>query len=163
LCPFHKEKTPSFNVSPEHNWFHCFGCGQKGGVIDYVMELEGLTFPEAVRALAERFNIEVKTTGSSADEERDRRQRRDRDELYAVSKAVAVFFESMLPRHPLRRIAHEELARRGLSLGKSEAVDEALSSFRIGYAPYGWDALASYLRQQGLRVRDAERLGLVVP
>ncbi len=162
LCPFHKEKTPSFNVSPEHNWFHCFGCGQKGGVIDYLMELEGLPFPEAIRTLAERFGVEVQTTGSAADDERDRRRRRDRDDLYATSKAVAIYFESMLEQHALRQLAHDELARRGLSLGSSEVVDEALRSFHIGYAPYGWDGLASYLVKHGLNTSDAERLGLVV-
>lgn len=163
LCPFHKEKSPSFSVSPERNWFHCFGCGKHGGALDYIMELEGLPFPEAVRSLAERFGVEVKTTGTPAEEERDRRRRHERDDLYGVSKAVAVYYEQMLERHPLRQIAHDELERRGLVLGKSEQVDAALRSFHIGYAPYGWDGLSRYLHEQGVSVTDAERLGLIAP
>src|SRR5262249_17924697 len=67
LCPFHKEKTPSFNVNPERGLFYCFGCKEKGSVFDFLMKVEGLTFPEAARRLAERSGIEIEETATDAE------------------------------------------------------------------------------------------------
>ncbi|HHH10602.1 MAG TPA: toprim domain-containing protein [Sorangium sp.] len=163
LCPFHKEKTPSFSVNQERGLFYCFGCHESGSVIDYVMRLEGYTFPEAIRALAERFSIEVVETGSAQEHQRAQRRRRDRDELYAVNNLAAVYFEQQLAAggHPLAELAHAELARRGLALGQNEVCDEALRAFRIGYAPYGWDGFTNYLRAQGQSPKLAHKLGLI--
>jgi DNA primase len=161
LCPFHKEKSPSFSVNPERGFFHCFGCGKHGGAIDYLMEVEGMPFPDAVRALAERFGVEVKTTGSRAEEEREARGRREREDLYAVMNVAAVFYEGELAKNPLRRVPLAELERRGLRPGSDAVVDQALASFRMGYAPYRWDALAGYLAKQGVAPEAAERVGLI--
>lgn len=173
LCPFHKEKTPSFHVNPERGFFHCFGCKESGSVLDFVMKQDGLTFPEAVRALADRVGIEIREERVvRSDEERKRRQRED---LYAVNQVAATFYEKMLREHPQRSLAISELARRGLvpSWARADGDDPAwadaaqtdatLSAFRVGYAPPGWDGLASYLRVNGIAPSAAEALGLLVP
>jgi DNA primase len=173
LCPFHKEKTPSFHVSPERGFFHCFGCKETGTAIDFVMKLEGRSFPEAVRALAERAGVEIVDTFTDAERLEAQAKRQEKEDLYAVNHQAATFFEHQLrggpasPPHALARYAREELARRGLPLdGGGDPlgpIADALQAFRIGYAPHGWDALASFLRRQGISPLAAERVGLLVP
>ncbi|WP_437555131.1 DNA primase [Sorangium sp. So ce367] len=173
LCPFHKEKTPSFHVSPNRGFYHCFGCKETGSAIDFVMKLEGRTFAEAVRALAERAGIEVAESLTEAERREAQAARRSKDDLYAVNHLAATFFEHSLrggpggAPHPLARHAHEELERRGLPLrdgdGATDPIADALQAFRIGYAPFGWDGLSTYLRQQGVSPVLAERVGLLVP
>lgn len=173
LCPFHKEKTPSFHVSPERGFFHCFGCKKTGSAIDFLMEQEGQSFTEAVRTLAARAGIEVHENATDADKREADAKRREKEDLYAVNHLAATFFEHSLrggpgrPPHPLAHYAQEELARRGLSLPvEGDALNpiaDTLQAFRIGYAPYGWDNLTTYLKQQGKRPTDAERVGLLVP
>lgn len=162
LCPFHKEKTPSFHVSPDRGFFHCFGCKESGSVIDFVMKHEGATFPEAVRSLAERFNIQVEEDNSPAAAEAER-AKRQKDELYAAMQVAATWYERQLREHEHKDHALAELARRGLAFGKDATMDEALVAFRMGYAPSGWDGLAVYLRQQGVSPIAAETVGLLVP
>ncbi len=162
LCPFHKEKTPSFNVNEERNFYHCFGCGASGDAIRFVQETEGLTFIEAIRELAQSLNIDiVETTDSSAQEQRQHAQARERREaLYALNQAAAEYFVAMLETHELAHHARTELERRGLELSHSD-VRDALTSFHVGYAPHGWDGLAVALRRGGHSVKAAEELGLL--
>jgi DNA primase len=164
-CPFHKEKTPSFSVSRENGLFHCFGCKESGTAIDFVMKTDGLSFPEAVRALAERAGIAVVEEGGRRDATVEERRRREKEELYAVAQMAAVFFEAQLAEggHALRHLALAELDKRGLLPGRDAAVDAALAAFRVGYAPYGWDGLAKYFEKQGASPAAAEALGLCVP
>jgi DNA primase len=163
LCPFHKEKTPSFHVNPDRGFFHCFGCKEAGSAIDFLIKHEGYTFPEAVRALAERAGITVEETRQDTAFTESDRQKKAREELYAVNALAATFFEDQLRRHEHRSYALEELAKRGLEPGKDAKVDDALKAFRIGYAPPGWDGLASFLRAQGASPTAAETVGLLVP
>lgn len=165
LCPFHKEKTPSFNVNRERGFFHCFGCGESGDAIGYLMKLEGMSFPESVRALAERYGVPIEEDASPAQREASEKKRREKAELYEVINLAAHFFEQQLAEggHPLRELALAELDKRGLPYGGSdERTNQALASFRIGYAPYAWDGLARYFDKQGVSASLAERLGLVV-
>src|SRR5262249_20374118 len=162
LCPFHKEKTPSFHVNPDRGFFHCFGCKEAGSVIDFVMKLEGATFPEAVRSLAERAGITVEEDRGPERSEQER-AKRQKDELYSANQLAAHFFEEQLRKHPLRQYALDELARRGLVPGKDAAVDEVLQAFRIGYAPPGWDGLTAYFRSQGVSPIAGETVGVLVP
>ena len=164
LCPFHKEKTPSFHVNPDRGFFHCFGCKEAGSAIDFLIKHEGYTFPEAVRALAERAGIEVQESrGHDAPLSESDRQKKAREELYGVNALAATYFEDQLRRHDHRSYALEELAKRGLEIGKDKKVDEVLQAFRIGYAPSGWDGLATFFRQQGVSPTAAETVGLLVP
>jgi DNA primase len=164
LCPFHKEKTGSFNVNPDRGFFHCFGCKESGSVIDFVMKHDGYTFPEAVKMLAERAGITFEETRLD-DAERDAQAiaKKKKDDLYGVSALAATYFEAMLREHPDRQYALDELGRRGLLPGTNAKVDDALQAFRIGYAPAGWDGLATFLRAQSASPIGAESVGLLVP
>lgn len=163
LCPFHKEKSPSFHVNPDRGFFHCFGCKESGSAIDFLMKHEGYTFPEAVRALAERAGITVEEERGTPQSTEADRQRKAREDLYAVNALAATFFEQELRKHEHREYALEELARRGLVPGKDPKVDEVLQAFRIGYAPPQWDGLTSFLKAQGVSPVAAETVGLLVP
>lgn len=163
LCPFHKEKSPSFHVNPDRGFFHCFGCKESGSAIDFLMKHEGYTFPEAVRALAERAGIPVEEERGSVQATEADRQRKAREDLYAVNALAATFFEQELRKHDTREYALEELARRGLVPGNDPKIDEVLTAFRIGYAPPQWDGLTAFLKAQGVSPVAAETVGLLVP
>ncbi len=157
LCPFHKEKTPSFHVNPDRGFFHCFGCQESGSAIDFLMKHDGLTFPEAVRALADRCGIEVaedlKRDSSEAD-----RHKKHKDDLFAVLSIAATFYEKQLHEHADRAYAIEELEKRAL-----DPTHDVIQQFRIGYAPGSWDSFAQHLKAQGLSPSLAEEVGLLVP
>ncbi|HVY49883.1 MAG TPA: DNA primase [Minicystis sp.] len=175
LCPFHKEKTPSFHVNPERGIFHCFGCKESGSAVDFVMKTEGHTFPEAIRLLADRAGVVVEDNATDAEQREAAAARRAKEDLYAVNHLAATFFEQCLhggaavKAHPLAHHAHAELARRGLVAPRTaggagvDPIADALQAFRVGYAPPGWDGLASFLKQQGVSPVTAERAGLLVP
>lgn len=168
LCPFHKEKTPSFHVNPERGIYHCFGCKESGSAIDFLMKIEGMTFTEAVRALAERSGVEIIDTATEAERREAVAARRARDDLYAVNHLAATFFEQSMrgmSAHPLASYALQELHRRGLDPGPNAAgsIADALQAFRVGYAPPAWDGLASFLKRQGVSPAAAEKVGLLVP
>ncbi len=162
LCPFHKEKSPSFHVNRDRGFFHCFGCKESGSAIDFVMRVEGATFPEAIRSLAERFGIPVEEDRGGPRTEDDAKKKQ-REDLFAANALAAQFFEEQLRVHPDREYAAEELERRGLRPGQSAQVDDTLQAFRIGYAPHGWDNLAAYFRAQGMSPIVGESAGLLVP
>jgi DNA primase len=125
LCPFHNEKTPSFSVHATRQFFHCFGCGASGDVFSFVQKLENITFPEAVRAVAQKFGIPLpKTTFSSPAEAQEARLR---TVLMEVHERACDFFREQL-RRPEGARAREYLAGRGLN-------DEMIARFRIGFAP----------------------------
>lgn len=154
LCPFHNEKSPSFNVRRDRQFFHCFGCKESGDALAFLMRLEGLTFPQAARALAERAGIELQEQSSGEDETK-RRERARIERLCAVMEAATSFYVEQRTRHPLSRFALDELGRRAI---ETKTAD----TFRLGYAPHGWDALTSHLSQKGHALADAELLGLCV-
>lgn len=164
LCPFHKEKTPSFHVNPERGFYHCFGCGVSGDAIRFVQETEGVSFIEAVRNLAERFGVPIVETGNEMERRQQHELRRRQQELYDVSNAAAAFFERMLREHPLCASAEAELAKRGLVPDSpTGTIANALQAFRVGYAPFGWDELTNHLRNIGMSHAAAESVGLIVP
>lgn len=161
LCPFHREKTPSFHVNEDRGRYHCFGCQVSGDVFRFVQEIEGLSFIEAVRALGERTGVEV-VDDLSQEERRQRAAARRREQGYFdVNAAAANYFEQMLVEHPLKEFAHAELGRRGLNFEGPH--QETLKAFRIGYAPDGWDGLVGHLKRLGLDLRSAEAVGLIAP
>ena len=138
LCPFHNEKTPSFSVSPDKQIYHCFGCGKGGGVVNFIMEIEGLSFPEAVEFLAKRAGMTV------PQQENDAESRR-RERLYALNKDAARFF-------------HEQLrADKGAAMGymnRRRISASIATSFGLGYAADTWDTLEKAMRAKGYT--DAE-------
>ncbi len=159
LCPFHKEKTPSFNVNPDSGLYHCFGCKESGDAFTFLERAEGYSFGEAIRVLAERAGIPVEMDEASRAEQSDAdRHKREREALYALMQMAAVWYEEQLREHPQRAYATEELARRDLAPG-----NDAVQAFRIGYAPAGWDGLGAFLKQQGCSPATAEAVGLSVP
>lgn len=159
LCPFHKEKSPSFNVSLERQMFHCFGCKVSGDVFKFVELQEGISFIEVVKRLAERAGVELVDERSDFDRQGEQRARKAKDDLYAINAMACAYFEKMLMEHPFAKIAHEELEKRGLPY--SGDLQEILASFGIGYAPHGWDGLANHLRTQGVSPAQAEQVGLL--
>jgi DNA primase len=145
LCPFHTEKTPSFTVTEERGFYHCFGCGEHGDVFGFVMKTQSLTFPEAIRAVAQRFGLPVPEGTDS--------ERRGGDPLLAVNAAAAAFFTRALAA-PGGARARAYLVERGVG-------DEIAARFHLGYAPATGDALARHLRAEGHPVEHALTLGLV--
>jgi DNA primase len=146
LCPFHAEKTPSFTVSEERGFFHCFGCGEHGDVFSFVMKTEALAFPDAVRRVAERFGLPVPEESGGS---------RPRGEpLVAANAVAAAFFQSELA-GPAGARARAYLAARGLA-------DDTVRAFGIGYAPAGGEALVRHLRARGVPVEDGLTAGLIL-
>jgi DNA primase len=155
LCPFHSEKTPSFHVNPQRQFFHCFGCQASGDVFKFVMQLEGKTFPEALRQLANRAGIELPEI-EARENDAVRRERQKRERLTAITESAAGYFIRMLAEHPHAQLARAELDKRAMS-------PETVATYRLGYAPHGWDGLAKHLGSRGFSLAEGEEAGLVVP
>jgi DNA primase len=139
LCPFHSEKTPSFAVHPVKQIYHCFGCGVGGDVFKFVMEMDKITFPEAVRAVAEKCGIAVPSPRERTPEER--RENQQRASLVELHREAAAFFAQQLGGTPEGKAARAYLLDRGLDT-------DAIARFGIGYAPSGGEALLRAMRQK---------------
>ncbi len=152
LCPFHSEKTPSFNVRGDQKYYHCFGCKESGDPISFLMRMDGLSFPQALRALAAKVGIEVPESASGEDVV-DRRERDRRERLHALMDAATRFYADSLAT-PIAASAQAELARRAIG-------GDIATKFRLGYAPDAWDALSRHLGEGGWSLDEAEAVGLV--
>lgn len=151
-CPFHNEKTPSFNVNPTKGFFKCFGCGKGGDAITFVMEIEGAPFPEAVKIVAEKCGIAIPVV---ADDQKDYEERdRQRADLMQINSWATEFFEQNLTETAEGRRALAYLEQRGVT----EATQK---QFRLGYAPNSWDAMGNFLQSRGASRTQIERSGLV--
>ncbi|HWP66097.1 MAG TPA: DNA primase, partial [Candidatus Limnocylindria bacterium] len=147
LCPFHAEKTPSFTVSEERGFYHCFGCGEHGDVFSFVMKMQSLTFPEAVEAVAARFGIPLPREAVAGG------PRSPTAPLLAAHETAAAFYRAML-RGPQGARARAYLAERGIG-------EASIERFGLGYAPAAGDALAKHLAAEHVREADALAAGLV--
>lgn len=145
LCPFHKEKTPSFHVIPDKQIYHCFGCGKGGDVFSFLMDLEHLTFPEVVRFLAAKNGIEIP---KDYDPEADKRE-----DLYNVLNEACVLFEKALMTQE-GEIARNYLAKRGIT-------EETVRKFRIGFAPDSWDYLTSRIGRDNKLINAMLKVDLI--
>ncbi|HEY9900247.1 MAG TPA: DNA primase [Pantanalinema sp.] len=145
LCPFHGEKTPSFNVNPEKRIFRCFGCGEGGDVFAFVMKQQNLGFRDALKVLAERYGIAVAESDPMADE---------RKLLRHANELAAAFYRRTLAEDPAGEDARAYLAQRGVNA-------ELQERFGLGYAPREWDALHRHLTHQGVSAKVQEDAGLV--
>jgi len=155
LCPFHTEKTPSFHVHEARQFFHCFGCGEKGDVFAFLGKVEQRTFSEVLRDLAEQAAVELPERAPLFAGEPPPRvdAESERDRLLRVSDLAATFFEQALT-SPAGEAARAYLAKRQIG-------PETQRRFRVGYAPAGWKALQEALARKGIGELDTERLGLV--
>ncbi len=147
LCPFHSEKTPSFSVSPDKQIYHCFGCGKGGGVYNFIMEIESLTFPESVEFLAKRVGLQV------PEENRDDPESRRRAQLLALNKDAGKFFYKQFL-SPAGAVAQEYALRR-------ELTPATVKKFGLGYAPDSWDALTNAMKALGYSEGLLLQAGLV--
>ncbi len=148
LCPFHKEKTPSFSVNSDLQIFHCFGCGAGGNVFTFIMKIEGLTFPEAVKLLAKQAGITL------PEEAENFEVYREKEALYYANNLAAELFQLTI-RTDEAAEARRYLNERGIS-------DDEFDAFGIGYAPNGWDGLIKYAEAKKLNTEVLLRAGLVI-
>lgn len=151
-CPFHKEKTPSFSVSPTKEIFYCFGCHKGGSVFNFVMEMERVSFPEAIKLVAEKSGVALPKL---IDDSRFEARRQESDQVIELNKWALEWWEQQLESSAEGKIARDYLQQR-------EITDETRKTFRLGYAPDSWDALSIYLRQKGASQEQVEKSGLVV-
>jgi len=149
LCPFHNEKSPSFTVNDEKGFYHCFGCGAHGSAFDFVMETEGLSFPETVERLATDVGLQVP---KSSPEDRARSERAK--SLADVCEAAAAFFERTL-RSPEGKVGLDYFRRRGL-------LDETMAQFRLGFSPDGNGMLKAHLAREGISDAMMVEAGLTI-
>nr|WP_156096318.1 DNA primase [Amycolatopsis jejuensis] len=149
LCPFHNEKTPSFNVRPTHGTFHCFGCGEGGDVIKFIQKIDLISFVEAVERLADRVGIRLTYEGGGASVQRDRGTR---SRLIEAHRAAAEFYVEQLVTDDARA-ARDFLSERGFDAA-------AAKQFGCGFAPGGWDKLTKHLLNRGFEVKELLASGL---
>ena len=145
-CPFHSEKTPSFHIDPDKQLYYCFGCGKGGGVIQFVMEIENLSFPDAVAFLANRAGLELPDSPQDA-----RQQQRSR--LLSLNKSAARFYYCQLSQ-PWGQAAVDYIRRRGIS-------PKTAKQFGLGCAPDRWDALTHAMKAEGYSEEELLQAGLV--
>lgn len=151
-CPFHSEKTPSFNVHPGKGIYKCFGCGAGGGVFDFVMQIEGCSFPEAVRIIAEKSGIPISVVNQSGDYEKSAKER---ESVLKLNEWAAEFFELQFDDEQAGASARQYIEARGIK-------QETRKLFRIGYAPDSWDGLLNFLRERGATTDEISSSGLAV-
>ena len=149
-CPFHEEKTPSFSVSPDKEFFYCFGCHAGGDVFQFVQKIENISFPESVEKLAQRIGLEIpKTDLSPAEREREE----ERQRLYEICDLAADYFHNCLTKTRMGAVGIEYFKKRGLSA-------QTIVDFKLGFAPPQWDRLYRDFRERGYREKDLIKSGL---
>ncbi len=150
-CPFHNEKTPSFSVVPDKQFYYCFGCHAGGGAVQFVMEMEKLSYVEAVKWLAQRIGMELP---EEVDDASIRQERAIKERIYAANKEAARYFYATLM-SAQGKTAQAYLARRGLDA-------KIVKRFGLGYAPAGWENLVSFLEERDFTKEELVRAGLAV-
>jgi DNA primase len=151
LCPFHKEKTPSFNVNPHKQIFHCFGCHKGGDVFTFVKEYENIGFMDAVRRLAERAKIPLEFENTPGAQE----SRHLKDQLLDIHDQLATRWQNCLANEAAGQLARDYLAKRGVSA-------EAIKLFRIGAAPELWDDTVNWAKSKNFPLETVEQAGLII-
>jgi len=149
LCPFHDEKTASFTVSRDKQFYHCFGCGANGSAIGFIMEFHHLDFISAVEELAERLGLQVPYEGG------DVKKQGEATEIYELMELVVQFYRKQLQEHRQSGRARDYLKQRGIS-------SELITSFELGFAPAGWDNLINTLGKSNAAKQRLSKAGLVI-
>ena len=151
LCPFHKEKTPSFNVNPHKQIFHCFGCHKGGDVFTFIKEYENIGFVDAVRRLAERAKIPLEFDQNPAEQ----KSRHLKDELLQIHEQITQRWQNCLLNEAAGQLARDYLAKRGVS-------DAAIKLFRLGAAPELWDDTVNWAKSKNYELPLVEKAGLII-
>jgi DNA primase len=151
LCPFHKEKTPSFNVNPHKQIFHCFGCHKGGDVFTFVKDYENIGFVDAVRRLAERAKIPLEFDSSPGEQQ----SRHLKDQLLQIHDQIAQRWQNTLANEAAGQLARDYLKKRGVSA-------EAIKLFRLGAAPEAWDDTVNWAKSKGYELDLVEKAGLIL-
>jgi DNA primase len=151
LCPFHKEKTPSFNVNPHKQIFHCFGCHKGGDVFTFVKEYENIGFVDAVRRLAERAKIPIEFDQNPAEQQ----SRHLKDQLLQIHEQITQRWQNTLVNEAAGQPARDYLAKRGVSA-------DAIKLFRLGAAPEIWDDTVNWAKNKGYELPLVEKAGLII-
>ena len=150
-CPFHKEKTPSFSVSSSKEIFYCFGCHKGGSVFNFVMEIERVAFPEAIKIVADKVGMPLP---KMVDDGRFEARRQEADLVIQLNSWAMEWWQQQLESSNEGRIARDYLKERGIT-------EETQKTFRLGYAPDSWDSLSTFLRNKGAAQEHIDRSGLV--
>ncbi|MCU1288756.1 MAG: primase [Acidobacteria bacterium] len=158
-CPFHQEKTPSFSVNPAKGFYKCFGCAKGGNVYTFLMEIEGLNFPEAIKRVAEISGVTLPEPIDDANYERNKKRKQEKkqiaDQIIELNRFALEFWENHLQDdNPHSKAAREYLESREISI-------ETQKAFHIGFSPDSWDALMSLLKEKGADEKLIEASGLV--
>ena len=148
LCPFHDEKSPSFHVTPSKNYYHCFGCGVGGDVIDFIIKTDHLSFTETIERLASQIGYTLRYEEGGPQQPTSKRSR-----LYSAHLEAAKFYRELLNTSPDAGYARDLLTKRGFD-------KRACDTFVVGYAPNGWDLLTKHLRATGYSIEELEEAGL---
>lgn len=151
LCPFHGEKTPSFNVNPAREIFHCFGCGAGGNALSFVMKIEGLAFPEAVKMLARKAGIEIEERQLTLTE---KQAQNDRQAFQRINDLTVEYYRSVLEHSPAGAVARKYLEKR-------TATGEIAAAYQLGYASDRSDGLVQHLKANGADLEKALKLGII--
>lgn len=149
-CPFHEEKTPSFSVSPDKEFFYCFGCHAGGDVFQFVQKIENISFPESVEKLAQRIGLEIPKADLSPAE---RKREEERQRLYEICDLAADYFHNCLTKTRMGAVGIDYFKKRGLSA-------QTIVDFKLGFAPPQWDRLYHDFRERGYREKDLIKSGL---
>ena len=149
-CPFHNEKTPSFSINPNKQFYHCFGCGAGGNALSFLMDYEKRSFPEAIEALAQMHGIQVPHEQSN-----EQRNQPKKTSLYDLLLSSQAFYEEQLKTHQDKQIAVNYLKGRGLR-------GETCKAFGIGFAPEGWNNLQNKLATSNERLKGLIETGMLI-
>ena len=152
LCPFHGEKTPSFMVNPARQSFHCFGCGEGGDVLSFMMKYYNLTFPETIKQLAQRYQITLPEQQFTSE---DKKKAEKRQKLFDANERATRVYHEYLLNNPDAAPAREYLNKR-------EIPQEKIIDFKLGYAPESWDFLSNKVSKSSITQAEAEEAGLLV-
>ena len=152
-CPFHKETKPSFSVNPAKEIFYCFGCQKGGSVFNFIMEIERVTFPEAIKIVAEKSGVPLPKL---VDDSRFEARKRESDQVIELNQwALQWWVDQLRSKSAAANAARDYLKNRGIT-------EETIQNFHLGFAPDNWEALSTHLRQRGTTQQELERSGLVV-
>jgi DNA primase len=154
LCPFHNEKTPSFNVNPARNIYKCFGCGKAGGPIQFLIDYQQLTYPDALRYLAKKYNIEIEEDAVTDEERQKETERHNLAESIHIANAYAQKFYSDY-------MLHKEEGRIGLAYFKERGfINSTIEKFQLGFAPDGFDVFTKNALKEGFQLEVLKKAGL---